>query len=160
MGSGCTGIEDHEDMNRDSLELDVGTKIHYKIHIYLKQDLPHAHQSNFKVTFSDPQTSPQSCQECHHTIKIKHPPIDTKISVPRIPTSYLDFTHIQDANNFGLTYITPLLSSPVIPHHQPKQNQQNNISRPKITTPSSPLRSFPCLVSFTNHSYSRTQHRN
>lgn len=32
MGSGCTGIEDHEDMNRDSLELDVGTKIHYQIH--------------------------------------------------------------------------------------------------------------------------------
>ena len=48
MGSGCTGIEDHEDMNRDSLELDVGTKIHYKIHIYLKQHLHHAHQSNFK----------------------------------------------------------------------------------------------------------------
>jgi hypothetical protein len=39
MGSGCTGIEDHEDMNRDSLELDVGTKIHYQIHIYLKTTL-------------------------------------------------------------------------------------------------------------------------
>lgn len=55
MGSGCTGIEDHEDMNRDSLELDVGTKIHYQIHIYLKQHLPHARQSILKVIFGDSQ---------------------------------------------------------------------------------------------------------
>jgi hypothetical protein len=75
------------------------------------------------------------------------PPIDAKISVPRIPTSYLNFTQIQNANNSGLTYLTPLVSSPVIPHHQPKQKQQNNISHPKIITPSSPLCSFPCLVS-------------
>jgi hypothetical protein len=39
-------LTDHEDMNRGSLELDVGTKIHYQIHIYLKQHLPHAHQSS------------------------------------------------------------------------------------------------------------------
>jgi hypothetical protein len=78
MGSGCTGIEDHEDMNRDSLELDVGMKIHYKIHIYLKQDLPHAHQSNFKVTFGDPQPSPSDVKNV--IIQSKS---NTPLSIPR-----------------------------------------------------------------------------